>query len=234
MNTTRYIPGTLVSYDTVFECGDLINEAYAQLESPKSWKIPDAYEILSTFRARSIRWLPGTSEPFGFVARKKENGDRFVIFRGTRTGPEWLADFDALQCPHEWGAVAKGFSHIYQQCSPDVIAAVPPGSFATYVTGHSLGAALAVLAAADLKLRGRSPYLISFAGPRVGDPLFAKIFNDQVSGVRFFNTEDLVPTVPPAVAELQFAHVAVPACFTSHKGTLSANHAMETYMESLK
>jgi hypothetical protein len=108
------------------------------------------------------------------------------------------------------------------------------------VTSHSLGAGLAVLATADLA--GGGAVMYSFAGPRVGDLAFASEFNKNVAAAwRIVNTEDIVTTVPlatPALSasrpdgafallmktspQLNYEHVGVAVCFTTHTGRLKA------------
>lgn len=86
-----------------------------------------------------------------------------------------------------------------------------------YITGHSLGGALALLAGRVLANAGRSiasnnnpaserQYsanlaICTFAAPRVGDNAFKSVFND-INVFRYVNTEDVVPTVPPATSRL--------------------------------
>ncbi len=75
-----------------------------------------------------------------------------------------------------------------------------------YVTGHSLGGALATIAAMDIAEKDKLRTLINlytFASPRVGDNEFADKFNQFTSGdnkkikaFRFANSEDIVPKVP--------------------------------------
>ncbi len=129
-----------------------------------------------------------------------------------------------------------------------------PGVF---VTGHSLGAGLAVLATADLVNSGvaSGAAMYSFAGPRVGDPGFAANFNSRVAlAWRIVNTEDIVTTVPFATPELfpdghphsafgimlmlahkfDYEHVGNPLSFSAHKGSIPANHGMQVYIDALK
>jgi hypothetical protein len=78
-----------------------------------------------------------------------------------------------------------------------------------YITGHSLGAALATIAAMDIAVidlikqdKLKNPiYLYTFASPRVGDNKFAQKFNEfieqnRITAFRFANSEDLVPKIP--------------------------------------
>lgn len=84
-----------------------------------------------------------------------------------------------------------------------------------FITGHSLGGALALLAGRVIANKGRQAAsqqglrnsynenlaICTFAAPRVGDESFKKVF-DEINVVRYVNTEDIVPTVPPATSVL--------------------------------
>ena len=65
------------------------------------------------------------------------------------------------------------------------------------VTGHSLGGALASLAATALADRGFEPRLTTFGQPRVGDWKFVRYANSKLDYLRFVHAGDLVPTLPP-------------------------------------
>lgn len=72
-----------------------------------------------------------------------------------------------------------------------------------FITGHSLGGALGVLAAAAFYYSLRRPVtgLYTFGQPRVGDMKFAVTFDSQLLArhYRFVNAEDIVPHVPPPI-----------------------------------
>jgi hypothetical protein len=71
-----------------------------------------------------------------------------------------------------------------------------------FITGHSLGAGLATLAALHIsqiaKKKGinASINLYTFASPRVGDETFAEHFKDIPFSYRVINSEDLIQSVP--------------------------------------
>lgn len=73
-----------------------------------------------------------------------------------------------------------------------------------YITGHSLGGALATIATMHITAQDQlqNPInLYSFASPRVGDNIFADKFNqlvsqDKIKAFRFANSEDIVTKVP--------------------------------------
>lgn len=70
-----------------------------------------------------------------------------------------------------------------------------------FITGHSLGGALAMLAGQfllshDLHGYQKALSICSFGAPRTGNNGFAEWFQD-VDVVRYINSEDTVPTLPP-------------------------------------
>ncbi|KAK9058978.1 hypothetical protein SSX86_021596 [Deinandra increscens subsp. villosa] len=75
------------------------------------------------------------------------------------------------------------------------------------ITGHSLGASLAILAAYDIKTTIKhSPHLsvISFGGPRVGNRSFRQHLEQQGTKIlRIVNSDDLVTKVPGFFVEDQ-------------------------------
>ena len=75
-----------------------------------------------------------------------------------------------------------------------------------FITGHSLGGALAMLAGLLLISHDSIGYkpittICTFGAPRVGNQDFGLWF-DNVSIVRYVNTEDIVPTIPPPTSKL--------------------------------
>jgi triacylglycerol lipase len=105
------------------------------------------------------------------------------------------------------GLVEQGFSTVYATVRDAIVAEVNTlagsSSLTTlYVTGHSLGASLATLAAPDLARATRftAPVLYNFASPRTGDPVFASLVDALPTSWRVVNTNDEVPKLPPAVA----------------------------------
>jgi len=148
-------------------------------------------------------------EAIGFIAQRDLTV--FVVFRGTQTLEDWRRDLNFPQMPDPFsgrGAVSAGFLAVYNLCRADVRGGVQNAAGAApnvVITGHSLGAALAVLACIDLATpaaQGEAAIashvaLYSFAGPRVGNPAFASAFNAVVEDAwRVVNTEDLVTIVP--------------------------------------
>ncbi|KAK2993356.1 hypothetical protein RJ640_007623 [Escallonia rubra] len=83
-----------------------------------------------------------------------------------------------------------------------------------YVTGHSLGGALATLLALELsssqfsKRGAVSVTMYNFGSPRVGNKNFAEVYNEKVKDSwRVVNHRDIIPTVPRLMG---YCHVAQP------------------------
>lgn len=128
-----------------------------------------------------------------------------LVFRGTSAPDDWLVNLDALLVP--WtrgGSVHKGFKdaleQVWPELEPELKAISKEGPL--FFTGHSLGAALATLAASLLP-----PFaLYSFGSPRVGNDLFAETLKETVI-YRVVNGRDAVCQVPLALPRIGFQHV---------------------------
>ncbi|KAI4342613.1 hypothetical protein MLD38_027219 [Melastoma candidum] len=90
----------------------------------------------------------------------------------------------------------------------------PPFKWHVYVTGHSLGGALATLLALELsssrlaKLGAIKVTMYNFGSPRVGNRRFADLYNMKVKDSwRVVNHRDIIPTVPRLMG---YCHVAQP------------------------
>ncbi|MEE9205049.1 MAG: lipase family protein [Nitrospirales bacterium] len=106
-------------------------------------------------------------------------------------------------------AVHRGFYLAYHAVRDAIVKEVKALSPShIYVTGHSLGGALATLGVLDLQLEfpslGVSMY--NFGSPRVGERMFAMFYNRIVhDSHRVVLPGDAVPLVPPQ--ELSYHHV---------------------------
>jgi hypothetical protein len=144
---------------------------------------------------------------FGLVGQNEDTKTAFVSFRGTQDLDDWIHDFDAETADYQprpgYGQVHAGFQEVYRLVRGSLaanLATACQGCTQLLLTGHSLGAALAVLAAPDVRWNmppQLEPRLITFAGPRVGLPDFVNSFNTDIEACfRVVNLLDIVPHVP--------------------------------------
>jgi len=146
--------------------------------------------------------------------------DRMIItaFRGTEPKEirDWLTDGTTPPWPGPaaTGYVHYGFAEALNSVFPtvrDTIAELRTNGQTLWFTGHSLGGALAMLAAARLYLEDpklRADGVVTFGQPRTCDRLLADAYNRgfQNRTYRFVNNNDIVPQLPPEPA---FTHVDV-------------------------
>ncbi|MEO7190891.1 MAG: lipase family protein [Vicinamibacterales bacterium] len=134
-----------------------------------------------------------------------------VAFRGTEPD-EWkdvLTDVQLAQVPWDAGQVHKGFADaldaIWPVLKPKIDALAPRP---IWFCGHSLGAALATLAA--YRHGANTGGVCTFGSPRVGNRAFATAFNARLGGrsLRYVNHHDVVTHVPtPASLLWIYQHV---------------------------
>mmetsp|Transcript_24556 Transcript_24556/g.31913 ORF Transcript_24556/g.31913 Transcript_24556/m.31913 type:complete len:405 (-) Transcript_24556:320-1534(-) len=130
-----------------------------------------------------------------------------MAFRGTSSVEDALTDLDFTMEKTKHGYVHSGFYEAINFVWDDLYNTLQTfqnntkGS-AIFVTGHSLGAALATIATARLRLDHDEPVhgLYTFGSPRVFDETYAIKFNKDfgAQSFRFVNQGDIVTKVPLA------------------------------------
>jgi hypothetical protein len=148
--------------------------------------------------------------PYGILA-SDSTGQLYAAFRGTDDAKEWLEDGWAVPepCPFvAGGRTHQGFTDLYATLAlgsktAPVVALSGKGAI---ITGHSLGAALATLLAANLCTSCKE--CITFEGPRVGDVPFTMAMDTTVPAhFRLVIICDLVPHAPPEM--LSYSHAGI-------------------------
>lgn len=218
---------------------------YDELKQNGKFKIPRGFTLIETFKMKSL----DDTEWFGYMI---ESTDSIIVaFRGTVTDRDWIMDATAYQTPFPYassnnvGAVHHGFLKLYMSCRNHIMNTLKSRSKrkTLYITGHSLGAALAVLHAFDvsLNLNFKHVSMLSFGGPRVGDPLFASTYDrNVVNSIRIVNRFDEIPKLPPKSIfwlnghVYHYKHVKRPIYIAEQKGTKHLNHSLDTYIEGIK
>ncbi|KAF2191616.1 alpha/beta-hydrolase, partial [Zopfia rhizophila CBS 207.26] len=129
-----------------------------------------------------------------FLFRDDAEQELILAFRGTSTIQDFVSDFDQTLVPYTSTGVScsgctihEGYLKQWNSVSDSVISTVQSALSANSdynltVTGHSMGASLAVLASASLLGSGFDPVTYTFGEPRTGaslGPAFAD-YIDQI------------------------------------------------------
>jgi triacylglycerol lipase len=161
----------------------------------------------------------------GFVGVGRKNGQLFRVlsFRGTWEAGNWIANLDYRQEAWFGAELHKGFSDAWGSLWFNLRTALSNAGAADaplWITGHSLGGALATLAswrlatAAELGFAAYLRPTYTFGCPRVGGPKFAADYAARTTQYRVIHIQDPVPHVPPSVITLggtiyQYEHVGI-------------------------
>ncbi len=152
-----------------------------------------------------------------------------LSFRGTEPNKikDWITDinFDLVNGPLN-GMVHEGFytalSNVWKSIEIVIESMSNSWTKPIWVTGHSLGAALATLAVALLIEKERPVKgLYTFGQPRTGNNDFARNFNFEFKpfAFRFVNNNDIVTRVP--TREMDYSHIGTFKYFTSNQKLVS-------------
>ncbi|WP_299492502.1 lipase family protein [Acaryochloris sp. IP29b_bin.137] len=190
-------------------------EKLAVQETAKNWGYDDVYFFHNEYEE---------------VGKKKDseaiilvNSDSIIVaFRGSETDPEdWKNNAKFKKEEYLGGHVHRGFLKAFtdvwyvkdddtQVKMEDRLRKEMQGNKRTlWITGHSLGGAMAILAAASCKLSDSNHLEVSgvytYGQPRVGDLNFEAVFDPQLKTKTFrvVNNNDIVARIP----NINYEHV---------------------------
>lgn len=224
----------------------ICGQTYAQYSNPDgSFVVPLNYSICHTIEAKSL--FSKGWERFGFILESPE--EIVIAFRGTSSTTDWISDVIASQKRFKYieddCLTHRGFTDIYASARNEIVSALSrlPSGKNLYITGHSLGAALATLCAVDIaaNIAVRTPILVTFGSPRVGDPAFAKACSKYIpNSYRVANPFDIVTYAPPSIYKLPkrekkyyYSHIRTLSELSFQYGTISLNHVISSYFTEL-
>lgn len=189
------------------------------------WHSENAYCDPSTYTTRTnkgalegfvaVYHIQGDKDTEGYIGYTDSQQAIYVSFRGSSDIQNWITNIQATTTNYPLCSdcnVHKGFYNAEQSVIHDVIEQVQKltgtfPSYKVYVTGHSLGAALATLTALDLLNAGISNIaLYNFGSPRVGDDNFAAWASSRLGDRnRVTHHKDIVPHCP---MHERFTHIS--------------------------
>ncbi|KEY67829.1 hypothetical protein S7711_04967 [Stachybotrys chartarum IBT 7711] len=143
----------------------------------------------------------------GYVAVDHARSEIIISIRGSNNLRNFLTDvvFIRQGCDLFSGCqVHAGFGTAWKEIESKATAAVAaavaanPG-YSVVATGHSLGGAVATIAAGYLR-RSHAVDIYTFGAPRVGNAAFSQFITDQAGGeFRVTHVDDPVPRLPPMI-----------------------------------
>lgn len=179
----------------------------------------------------------------GYLIKLK--GSFIICFRGTEKEPkDFMADAKVRMKPFpygERGKVHRGFLQQYEEINEELIDTLHElytGSEPIWITGHSLGAALATLAASELTcsddlLGPNVKGLYTIGQPRTGDGEFTFEYAKRMRGksFRFVNGNDIVTRVPLYIpVKFPYEHINQRLKFNEETGELEVGDQFIGYV----
>jgi len=149
------------------------------------------------------------TDGFGYIGYNPNYNEIVISFRGSSSIRNWIQDLQIYSSHTPFGGgsgnVATGFYNVYTALQSAVLTqlralAQSQSGYNIYVTGHSLGGAVAALCATDLSVNQgyNAISTLTFGEPRVGDGTFANFLNAHVAQVtRNTHADDIVVHLPP-------------------------------------
>jgi triacylglycerol lipase len=230
---------------TLVECAVLSYKTESEIE--QALATDKATRVVKEFK-----WFEATGRSFDTQAFAcvLEN-DVVVAFRGTKELRDFLTDAMVVKRPlkdfnghkNDSALVHKGFQRALDAVWSDERSARKTALTKSdealdtflrrqddhhrrlWLTGHSLGAALATIAAARVGLTEGAPFnrrigaLVTIGSPRVLDPRAARRLEDALDRDRIFRIHRSIDPVP-AVPYWGFEHVSGRKAFVSNQGAL--------------
>lgn len=211
--------------------GQAVQAAYLAFQG-QSWSPPAGWQnVASVTGWDAVVWKLGKEELFGLLFQSMSDTAQFLVaFRGTNSDVDLYRDplyfteaftaYGGSSPPSP--AVARGWFGVYSGLGGSMTASMQGQLFALvdkysignlYITGHSLGGALAQLFALDVAVSAPSiqASTVTWAAPKVGLADWAGDYATYVAdSVSIANQYDVVPTLPPSWVAPNYEPVGQP------------------------
>jgi triacylglycerol lipase len=234
-NIELQIPQQVIDDPTLMDNPTALEESLSQTEDAIRTGVTAAVSV-----GRKIEVF------YGFLLESDE--DSLMVFRGTQRTAEWVGNIYAVQQDYidpntgsSLGRIHSGFRRIADDIinplAVDAVQQINPNK-PCYVSGHSLGSALATILALDIALAvpELQPQLqvYVYATPRVGNPEFVRSYARILPNTfRITNLADPIPTMPPTKLRAEFVHVGEEWSFLTQGGDILPNHIVDTYRRAV-
>lgn len=234
----------MVDYATALKCARLCQEIYRDFGGLRFSDYPDVEPVFVE------------SQDNGFTDTQvailnQLNSDRlYIVFRGSDKSVDWINNFEFRQQIYPYGdgntevQFHRGFMMAYFAVRKQLLEAMDKFvGQRVIVTGHSLGGALATIAALDIQYnlgqqRDLSFEVYTFGSPRVGNQAMVDSYNGRIPySYRFVNGWDVVTRIPRTWQGFDHVEEAIQIGSRWTWQVLSRrfnDHAIGAYINSLK
>jgi predicted lipase len=194
----------MVDYKLALLCARLSQEVYLDFKSIKFDSMPGV--SVQTIESKDA----GQTDTQAAILINTDTQDLYIVFRGTEKGIDWINNFQIRQQIYPYGDESstdvrfhRGFMLAYFAVRDRLLEAVRDlPNYTITTTGHSLGGALATIAALDVQYNitqhtGQAIRAYTFGAPRVGNSALVNSFRQRVpDSHRFVYGWDIVTRVP--------------------------------------
>lgn len=194
----------MVDYKTALVCARLSQEVYMNFAEVMFESLPNIEVTLIESNDA------GQTDTQAAVLYQSEPEAIYVVFRGTEKGIDWINNFQFRQQIYPYGPDAstevrfhRGFMGAYFAVRDRLLETMRGNSTVPLTfTGHSLGGAIATIAALDVQYNitqhtGQEITLYTYGAPRVGNGAMVESFRRRVpQSHRFVYGWDIVTRVP--------------------------------------
>tara|TARA_B100001996_G_C18563061_1_gene555375 strand:+ start:40 stop:924 length:885 start_codon:yes stop_codon:yes gene_type:complete len=181
---------------------------------------------------------------FCVIFKENNNNNLWIIFRGTYTFSEFISDIDYSQVAYlnTKMKVHRGFYKIFMNIRNQIKEQLKNIKIENiFITGHSLGGAIATLLVADIYKEYPNTYVYCFGSPRVGDKSFTNLINSNCNVYNIVNQSDVVTTIPPSVSAnfinkknlYYYSNSGKQITFDDNWHSLRNNHRMPVYIKNI-
>ncbi|KAL8769818.1 MAG: hypothetical protein Q9209_004256 [Squamulea sp. 1 TL-2023] len=212
--------GPFLITDNLFDTFQLISQYAAAAYCPANNDSPDTFltcssgncPLVQASGAITISEFEDTPkfDDTGYIATDDLNKLIVLAIRGSVSKANWKADWDLVRVSIDFCDechIHRGFKNSWHEVKHAVMENMKKAvqrhpSYRIIVTGHSLGGAIATIAAAELRRIddhfARETELYTFGSPRIANKEAARWLSEQSHySWRITNENDLVPRLPP-------------------------------------
>lgn len=162
---------------------------------------------------------PGNTDVLYFIGYNDKTKVQLISVRGTDNDTNWDLDMDTrgVTDPRTGIMLHAGFKRAADAIYADVKPRLKPG-YTTYLTGHSLGGAVAAILGVYLKKDGvKVDRIVTFGQPKFTNAAGAQAFAD-LPLLRVINQNDVVPLLPDETAQGTHLYVHIGAVLIVYPG----------------